>query len=284
MKQPMLARQGELIFNKPILAQPKIDGVRAIWNPETQTLHTRNGRRITSCTYLESAIKDYHLSHLPLDGELCHADLSFQKLNGLINQKKTTDEHSNIQFHIFDLMDEGSKQSKRIAKLNAYAGRGIWRFVKFFFTDNPPQTLSGKPVLNFVETKVVRSQKQLDRYYDEYLKAGYEGMIMRYPEATYKNYRAHCLKKIKPVYDCEAKLIGFEPATTHLHKNTFGSLILELAGQRFKCSGMSEETRWELWQDKPIGADITVEYGDMTDRGVPRFPRFKAVRYDLATA
>ena len=80
----MLAKTGQLqrIPNpSDFFIQPKLNGIRALWNPEQQELQTRNGRVITSMNHIKDEIKESSFSHLPLDGGLIYSHSETEHLD-----------------------------------------------------------------------------------------------------------------------------------------------------------------------------------------------------------
>jgi len=65
--------------------------------------------------------------------------------------------------------------------------------------------------------------------------------------------------------------------------STFAAMELRMDdGQIFTCSGFDDVTRLKLFKNPPKpDTPITIEYGDLSDTGVPIFPRYKDIRYDL---
>jgi DNA ligase 1 len=104
---------------------------------------------------------------------------------------------------------------------------------------------------------------------------GWEGVMLRNPDAPYERKRTRNLLKVKPMADEEFVVTGMQ-AGTGKHAGRMGALLCQREGKEFKVgTGFTDADR-ELrdW----IGKTITVEYFELTPRGVPRHPRFKGVR------
>jgi len=259
--RPMLAIDVDINNIKGrVLVQPKLDGVRAIWNPNTGQLHTRNGNIITSCEHIIEAIFANQLENHHLDGEIYTDDLPFQVINAKVRKHQPDQDTLKLQYHIFDLIDDNLTADKR---------------AEWLAHITPSQVI--KPVATFYAT-----QSDIKDYYQCFLDSGLEGIIIREPKARYRHGRTEQLGRVKPVQDMEATLVGFSPTTSVSNRNTFGSLILRLSnGKTFKCASFTPTQRKKLWQQKPIGASITVLFKGLTIKGLPREPRFKAIRYDI---
>ena len=261
--QPMLAKDVDINHIKgDIIVQPKLDGIRAIWDSATQQLHTRSGKVITSCDHIIQQLYALKMDCCDLDGEIFTTELPFETINGLVRKQQPQADTLKLQFHVFDI-------------INRYPARerAIW------VTAIEPNKII-KPVATFFTT-----HKTIQQYYQCFLDSDLEGMILRDPKGYYQSGKADALYRVKPVHDTEAALVGFEPSTTAKNSKTFGSLVLQLPnGKKFKCSGLSDKQRNHLWQTKPLGASITIFFKGYTKNGLPREPRFKTIRTDLIGA
>ncbi len=242
--------------------QPKLNGIRAIWNPDRQALFTRNGKKIRSVPHIVAELKRHELGHLPLDGEIYRHDSSFQVINGLAARHRGSDETEVLQFHVFDIAQAGMPATARLEMVSKLT---VGRYVRV------------------VESQQTNDLEVIQAVYEGYLGQGYEGIMLRLAERDYRSGRSHFMYKMKPVFDLEATLIGFAPAKAgSCNESTFGSLILRLdSGQVFNCAGLSAAERLHLADVAEKGCRITVAYGAMSEAGVPLFPRYKGIRWDL---
>jgi len=242
-----------------IIVQPKLDGIRAIWDSATQQLHTRSGKVITSCDHIIQALYDLKLDCCDLDGEIFTTQLPFETINGLVRKQQPQAETAQLQFHVFDIINDYPAK-ERAAWLSLIGPSTIIKPVATFFTNH----------------------KTIKEHYQCFLDSDLEGMILRNPNAQYQGGKTNALYRVKPVFDTEATLVGFEPSTTAKNSKTFGSLILQMAnGKTFKCSGLSDQQRKDFWKKQPLGASITIFFKGYTKNGIPREPRFKTIRTDL---
>lgn len=151
---------------------------------------------------------------------------------------------------------------------------------------------------------------QLQSYADRMLAKGYEGIMLRSPNAPYKFGRSTAkeggLLKYKMFADREATIVGFVEQMHNANEQTrdelgrakrskrkagmvatgkLGALVCELdkTTTRFEIgTGLTDSQRIEMWRNRKalIGKQVTFTYQDFTPAGVPRFPSFKAVRLD----
>lgn len=257
--QPMLVKSVTFDqFTSNVLVQPKLDGVRAIWDASNKALFTKNGRQITSCDHIVEALVALNIND-HLDGEIYCSTLPFQTINGLCNRRIATDACADLQFHVFDVINDETTVSrlKQVAELE----------MRFY--------PCGTKALQTVPVHFSPSS-DIESWYNNFIRQGYEGIIIRDPMSLYLSG----VGKIKPVEDMEGTLIRFIPSTSR-HSSTFGSMLLQLDnGRQVKCSGLSDKDREALWESQPIGEQITFYYEGTFLDGTPRFPRFKSVRYD----
>ena len=263
--EPMLATKCDItaVTQNNYLCQPKLNGIRAIWDPESKTLLTRNGNTIKSVEHIVDQLKSCNFNNLPLDGEIFTNKVSFQRLNGLVRRQQSSNETLILKFHVFDIAIKEMLCENRVSLL-----------------DN----LNISSYIKKVTSIEICHKSQIRNLYKQYLNQGFEGIILREKQETYFPGRTRALLKIKPVMDMEAKLIGFAPAKEYDSKNsnTFGSLILQLDnGLVFQCGGLTAHDRTVLWAKKPLGADVTFRYGALSDNGIPVFPRYSNIRWDI---
>ena len=253
-----------------LYTQSKFNGIRALWY-HGDGLYSRGGHLITSVPHVVARLEIF-FPDTDLDGELYHPTMPFNDINGAARRIAPTSNSMRLEYHVFDRLVEDVTQQNRLHLNKA----NLAQFSDDSFIKEAPfcQTTPG----------------HLDYMLRLYLSQGFEGMVVRAPEAYYRPGRhVGNIWAIKPVYEIEAMFLGFLPPgeETSLHQDTFGSLLLKLPGngRTFSCSGINEDERVRLWNDPPEeGTWITVKFGawssDHPDKAVPLFPRFKCLRWD----
>jgi DNA ligase-1 len=108
---------------------------------------------------------------------------------------------------------------------------------------------------------------------------GGEGLMVRQPASKYEAGRSATLLKVKNFHDSEAKVLE-HVAGAGRHKGRLGALLVELPnGTRFNIgTGFSDAEREN---PPPVGAVVTFRYQELSDGGVPRFPSYVGVRFDV---
>ena len=303
--EPMLAqdfknknRQNEVIADlqqvdggtvRTVFSQPKLDGIRCIAMREG--LFTRSGKKITACPHISVALEDFFEKYpnATLDGELYNHKYKddFNKIIHLVRKQNLTDEHlmesrRMIQFHIYD--------APVIGKDNPFRKGGCYTEKDYFsdrmsvleaqFANMYHQVDEEVDFCPIVETTEIHGREQLDRCYEDYVEAGYEGQMVRI-DGPYENKRSPKLLKRKEFVDEEYTILGYEEG----EGNRVGTIkhfkFKNKDGRDFKSNVKgSFEYLTELLEkaDSLIGKEATIKYFNLTPDGVPRFPYVIAIR------
>ncbi|MAH46844.1 hypothetical protein CMI37_13525, partial [Candidatus Pacearchaeota archaeon] len=298
--EPMLAqdfknknRQKEVTKNladqldgEAIFSQPKLDGIRCIAMREG--LFTRTGKEITAVPHIHEALEPFFKKYpnAVLDGELYnHAYKDdFNKIIHLVRKQNLTDEHladsrEMIQYHIYD--------APVIGKDNPFRKGGCYT-EKDYFSDRtsildaqfPNLGLDKEDCLVIVETTHVHGREQLDRCYEDYIEAGYEGQMVRL-DGPYENKRSPRLLKRKEFVDEEYKILGYEEGEGNRAGTIKHFKFKNKDGREFNSNvkgSFSYLTKLLEIADTLIGKDATIKYFNLTPDGVPRFPYVIAIR------
>lgn len=281
--KPMLAVEAEDFeaLTYPLLASYKLDGIRC--------LITADGPRTRSLKEVPNLHIRHMLELLPigLDGELVVLDT-----NGDVNFRETTSSVMRItgcpafEYRVFDLFDRPGGFSKRVEIL---ANLAVPTWVKK------------------VGQFELESADQVEQLFVKAIKGGYEGLILRCPEASYKHGRSTLksqgMLKVKPWKDAEATVIGVveacentNEATTNelgrtqrssakagkIPKGTLGALLVTSPGwpTPFEIgTGFDEEEKLALWNDKNlIGKLVRFSYVDAGGYDKPRHCSYQGIR------
>jgi DNA ligase-1 len=247
-------------LNYPLLASPKIDGIRA--TNKHGTLLSRTMTAIpNSLTQKIFSDPTYH----GFDGELVvgapnHPNCMQNTMSGVMSR----DGEPDVWWYIFDRwdIDKPYMHRARAAKESITVGKNprvLWL----------PQTL-------------IRTVQELYSYENARIEEGYEGVILRSPDGIYKQNRSTLkeglMMKVKRFLDSEAEIIGayelmhnnneatidargYTKRSTHAeNKEASGILggfnVRDIhSGSEFDVgTGFTHEQRknlWEAWQKNP---------------------------------
>ena len=130
---------------------------------------------------------------------------------------------------------------------------------------------------------------QLDKWLDEIVDKGGEGLMLRDPDAVYDiGRRSEALLKYKKVQTMDLRIVGFNEGKGK-YEGMIGSFICESdeGDIQVNVAGMSDDIRMSN-PDDWIGTIIEVAYFDISmskDKTTKslRFPRLKRVRNDKDT-
>lgn len=185
-----------------------MDGVKALFFYRNGEVHTssRGGQDYDiPTTYIRTnpeivAFFKKHPSTI-LDGELYIHGTPLEKISGLCRLEKLTEEHKNLQYHCYDIVNENLIYETRLETING--------FIKEY-SEKP------LPYINWVETYYLSKADSLEDFrknvmeiHDIFIKEGYEGAILRDLDATYKcGGRDKRMYKVKCFIDGEYKITG----------------------------------------------------------------------------
>ena len=274
--KPMLANKWEDRKDKityPIYSQPKLDGIRCI--VKSDGMWSRTGKKIISAPHIFEALKPFFVKNpdLIFDGEL-YADKYANDFNAIVSLVKKTkptqrdldDSAKVIDYHIYDLPSHNDvfwERFKELCKMELY-------------------TKTKCCVL--VETNLVQKCKDVDVFYENYIRVGYEGQMIRLND-KYENKRSNNLLKNKSFIDEEYTIVGVQEGGGNL-TGMVGALIFESKqGDKFTASvNGGWDYLKQLWNDYSkdpktlVGKEATIAYFNITPDGKPRFPKVTAVR------
>ena len=289
--EPMLAhnykdRADEVKF--PAYSQPKLDGIRCIVRLENGEVvaRTRNGKVIDAIPHITNSLKSFFQANENsiLDGELYNHDLrdNFNKITSLVrkqipvqSEKMTDKAFAKKQ----DKWKESLEESKSTIQYWIYDCPKIAQAeetVPFFLRyETLINTIQEKDCVKFVTTTEVFSQKALDECYNEYLRDGFEGQMVR-RDMPYEQKRSTFLLKRKEFMDAEYKVVDIEEGNGN-RGGTAKHLVLvdPKSYQQFHSNIKGNfEYLAEILNNKDdyIGKMATIKFFEYTPDGIPRFP------------
>lgn len=284
--KPMLASPVDLsTLRYPVLASPKLDGVRAI--VKDGVVLSRSLKRIPN-EHVQTLYKklegfDGELIVGPPTSKTCYTDT----VSGVMSK----DGEPPVTFYVFDHI--GQPSSSYVVRTAVFTGRIQTNWFAMHQT-------------------VIDDEVGLLEFERKMLEQGHEGLILRDPEGRYKFGRSTAkeglLLKLKRFVDAEFKVVGFEErmhngneATTNelgrtkrsSHKENktgrgdLGALIVERAdGLRFNVgTGFDDDLRATIWaqRDKYLGKLAKVKYFAIGMKDAPRHPVFLGFRSEIDT-
>lgn len=269
--EPMLAKrfdeQGDKIVY-PAFVQPKFDGHRciAVVKNGKATLWSRTRKPITGLPHIIKAIEALNLEDIVLDGELYnHAyKAKFEELTSFIRNPEPKEGHEVVEYHVYDVADSTREQHNRHDLLRLY--------------------LPTKDPLVRVKTVLVQDEEELMEAFEDFLKKGYEGAMVRNVNGKYVGKRSIDLQKIKEFQDDEFEIVDVEEGRGKLAGKAIFVCQNKL-GTKFKAKMKGDQNELAKYWKKPslvVGRMLTVQFQGLTGKnGVPRFPVGLRFREDL---
>lgn len=281
--KPMLAVQADLdLLRYPLLASPKLDGVRALVDGYNRRLLSRSLKPIPNKHVHELLAKP--LLH-GFDGELIVGDpwsptVYRDTVSAVMSHEGTPD----VRFYVFDMWSTPHTYEQRWHEL---------------LRCTEPLSLP----IDLVEQAVIEDRSELNRYEEACIEKGFEGVMLRDARAPYKFGRSTVkegyLLKLKRFEDSEAVVIGVEEemknnneAQTNelgrtkrstakdglVGKGTMGALVVRdvKTGVEFNIgAGFTAADRAQLdW----VGKTVKYKYFPVGVKDKPRHPVYQGLR------
>ena len=285
--------------------EPKLDGVRALFmvipsdSGVTVICFSRNGKVFENFGHIEDQIRAKFAELIRActvvdqgrslaDGFVLDGEVIGNTFQELMRQarRKTDAQADDSVLNIFDIIPLAdfrrghwnAQLTKRIALLNAI--RPV--------VDTLPNVELLPHIM--VDLDTAAGKDQLERYAQDNVKAGFEGIMIKNMDAPYQCKRSTSWMKWKPVYDYDLTVIGIEEGTGK-NIGRMGALICEGVddGKHITVnvgSGYTDEERQAYWDNKDsvIGRTAVVMADAITQDASGnyslRFPRFKTFRDD----
>lgn len=283
--RPMLASPADLnTLRFPLLASAKLDGVRAI--VRNGTVLSRSGKPIPN-QHIQTLFKDFE----GFDGELVVGEpTSPTCYRTTVSGVMAKGGRPNAKFYVFDcITDMALPYTRRLGSVCAV-----------HLLEN--NKLNAHKVVQHVQHTCYNLEDVL-AYEERMLDAGYEGLILRSPDAPYKRGRStvreQYLLKLKRFSDFECKVIGFEERmhnsneaftnelgytarTSHqegkIGRGDLGALVcITPEGVEFRVgTGFDDADRSHIWQNRWAYMEhyAKIKYFAVGMKDAPRHPVF----------
>lgn len=238
--------------------QPKLDGHRCLItriNGKT-VAYSRQGKILTSIDHILDGINLFDGE--TLDGELyCHGT-PLQQITSWVKRKQ--EDTKRLCYYAYDMVDE-----RPFAERFLSLGRAV----------------ADSAFALQTHTEAAQSAVFAKTFFSKSKHSGYEGAILRWSEAGYQTgKRSKYLIKIKGLLDGEFLVVDVIPST-----DGWGILVcINDAGDEFKVNAPgSYDEKFEIYRHKKhyINRKVTVEYANLTEKGVPFHPVAIRFRRDI---
>ena len=249
-----------------VAIQRKFNGerVRVEWNThrvrysDAVTLYSSCGNVMPYFKHLKDWLVDYGLHGVNLDGEMyCHG-MSREDIHSICSRR--TNRHPDetlLTLHAFDVVDYEKTQFERLSLLEGIPTH-----------DN---------YVRKVDTIMTKKELVLN-YADEFIHEGYEGIIIRNPNAFYTARKCNYLLKWKPTEQDSYPIVGYEEEIDIYGepKGRLGSVTVKDSDDHIFSVGTGNALDaagrhyWWARRDKLVGLTATVKHSTiMTVNGYP---------------
>ena len=291
----MLAHDGanhETKITGKKLLEPKLDGVRAVtvidFESRTVTMYTRNGKVLENfghiTKYLEDNLDNIGRSYV-MDGEVVSS--SFQALMKEVHRKENV-QANDARLCLFDIVPLVEfKQGKSVM-----AQRRRSKFLK----ENFSKIFADSGCIEIIPQIEVNLDEFIgDIEYRDYNKKmvaeGFEGIMIKDPEAKYECKRSVSWLKQKPFIEVSLSITAVEEGTGR-NVGRLGALVCQGVDDDKTISvnvgsGFSDSNRTAYWQERDtivgqvveVRADAITQNQDGTySLRFPRFMRFRGFK------
>jgi len=308
--KPMLAPNQEVGLNKikyPILASYKLDGIRCIFYKGhilSRSLKPIQNKQLKE--KFEPLRQFTEDNECIFDGEIYSPDLTFQEITSFVMTQDFEDKKSikkfgkimeipnHLKFYCFDYIGNLGINEWFILREDTACG-----LIALF-----------QNIASMVNHKELKSNKEVEAYFELALENGFEGLILRDPEGRYKfgrgTFKEGLIYKVKPYRTFDAEIIGVVQATvvdpnaekkinelgrsvTSKKKNDriliekASAFKVEYEGKELKVViAMTDEEKEEIWKNRYSYIGKMIEYKGLCIgmKDVPRHPIMVRFRKD----
>lgn len=204
---------------------------------------------------------------LILDGELYWHGKPLNIISGLCRKETLEEDHKNLKFYCYDIVDEVTPFSMRVARLGE-------------FRRNCPENSK----LVIIDQVPVRGLDEIQKYHDDAVAEGYEGAVLKDPEKPYKcGARDQRCLKLKEFTEGTFKVLGIQQGLRHIDDMVF---VLETEdGKPFNAKPLGDHAQKEEYtnnfETKYMGHMGEVKYFYRSPDGIPLLPVFRSFRFDI---
>ena len=270
------------------LIEVKLDGVRVITvvYPSGQVdQYSRNGKELVNFETIKKQISKHAIffkEPMVLDGEVMSA--SFQDLMRQVHRKSDVQADDSV-LNLFDILPLSEFQAGESTKVQHQRSAQLRAWYAPIAEHMPNVSVLGQEL---VDLDTNQGRARFTAINSEAIKGGYEGIMIKEPEATYECKRSVNWLKQKPYIEVSLEVVDVEEGTGKNAGRT-GALVCEGVddGQAIRVnvgSGLSDDMRDSIWGNRSsvvgqvveVRADAVTQNQDGTySLRFPRFLRFR---------
>lgn len=268
-------KSGDL--DKPYILEPKLDGMRSLFllDPKNPQVLSRNGKPIFNCDHIVKELLK-HYKGCVIDGELLSkkTDDSEDDFAATISAARSSaDTGRPLTLWAFDILTLDEFQSGKFTTKQSDRSATLWDTMRGV---NPE-------ISRAVGGLYARTEDEIQKRVQTLVLNGFEGAILKDPDAVYAIDRSKAWLKVKPTFDADCVVIGMLEGEGEF-EGTMGKIVVRHQNgvETDVGTGFERVLRDSLWtlKDKINGQVMEVQYQNLTPAGKMRFPVFKRFRFD----
>ena len=288
IKGPMLAHKyehGKTKLNYPVGCTVKLDGIRCLIRRDEDKIvyRSRNNKEYKHLSVFDDCLEKFFELLPPsmeLDGEMFSDELTFNDISSVFRREKNTDNEQMIKYikyHIFDCNLEKPYEDRWTILVNAY--------------NKLCESFSGINLLVVVNTFWAKNDNELMSFHRQARSRGFEGTMIRklymsdktpkgYTSSLYLSGRKNNILKLKDIEEEEGEILGVEDGKGR-EKGLALIKVKDPRGNEFSVRPSATFEQRKIWFDDPnllVGKQITYQFQNLSEFGVPRFPVGKDIR------
>ena len=272
------------------LIEVKLDGVRVITivYPNGQVdQYSRNGKELVNFPHVKQQLAKHaalFAEPMVLDGEIMSA--SFQDLMKQVHRKSDV-KANDAMLNLFDMLTLREFQAGVGEHRQIDRSTTLRAWYDSIEAHMPDVTVVGQELVDLDTTAGAARFAQINT---DAVARGYEGIMIKDPEAVYETRRSVAWLKQKPFIEVSLTVVGFEEGTGK-NAGKLGALIVEGVddGKTIRTnvgSGLTDALRETIWSNQAqvmgsvveVRADAATQNQDSGGEWSLRFPRFKGFR------
>lgn len=268
------------------IVEVKLDGVRVItivYPSGAVNMFSRNGKELVNFPHIEkqlSKVASTFDEPYVLDGEVMSS--SFQDLMKQVHRKSDVQSNDAV-LNLFDIISLSNFQKGISPVAQSLRSGTLYDWYRAVEADLPNVTVVGQEL---VDLDTDAGLKRFAEINEQAIAGGYEGIMIKDPNAGYECKRSVAWLKQKPFIEVSLTVVALEEGTGK-NAGRLGALVCEGVDNGVVIrtnvgSGLTDQMREELWRDQvlavgqvvEIRADAKTRSQDSEDVFSLRFPRF----------
>ena len=292
MIKPMLAKQADKVANKffdrTFYGSRKINGVRCLIYYKDGKVRTSSRGAINYdfaiCHIVDHPLLEQFFERHPsiiLDGEIYKFGWTLNKISGLCRHIEKLSQTEPLEFYWYDIYDLDNPDLSfevRLEMMEDFAAE-----LELSSNFNPESEWEEDALkIRLLPQKLMSGWSICKKYHDEYVKEGWEGLVIRKIDAPYgPGKRSNDMIKIKEYFDAEYEIVGLSEG---LRDEDMCFVMKTPEGQEFKAKPHGDRAQKQWYRDhldELIGKMGTIKYFEMSGKEgsqIPQQPQFVCVR------